>query len=109
MDLHDEIRVFSHSPYAREEERPWAGAQRPKDGTSDPLPPKKDAASVYTQTPRIALGLKLRQQAKKLGLKPGEPRWRAYVLGSEAAAARRKREKAKKRKGGETALVTPVK
>jgi hypothetical protein len=109
MTLHDEIRVFSHSPVAREEKRPWAGAQRPKDGTSDPLPPKKAAAGVYTMPGPIALGLKLRSQAKKLGLVPGTPRWRAYVLGTESAAARRKSEKAKKRKGGETGLVTPRK
>lgn len=109
MTIDDEILVFSHSLNAREQEIHQAGAERPKVGPDDTFPPKKVASSVYTTPGPKTLSLKLREQAKKLGLKPGEPRWRAYVLGTQAAAARRKRQKAKKRRQSETGLVTPVK
>ena len=39
----------------------------------------------------LNLQLKLRQQARKLGLKPGSPRWRAYVLGTRARMEKQKR------------------
>jgi hypothetical protein len=38
----------------------------------------------------MALKLKLRNQAKKLGLVPGTDAWRAYVLGTFSAMKRRK-------------------
>ena len=38
-----------------------------------------------------ALKLKLRNQAKKLGLIPGSDVWRAYVLGTFSAMKKRKR------------------
>jgi hypothetical protein len=105
VTIHDEFFVLCTSHPAREGSRPWAGAQRPKAGCNDALPPAKPAGCVYTQKNRAPLGVKLRQQAIKNGLTPGSPRWRAYVLGTLQAS---KKRKAKKRKGGETGLVTPV-
>jgi hypothetical protein len=98
VNLRDEFFVFSSPSIARDGERPWAGAERPKDGTSDPIPQEKDASSVYIIPSSKSLGLKLRQQALKLGLVPGSARWRAYVLGTQTAAARRRREKEEKAK-----------
>jgi hypothetical protein len=46
--------------------------------------------------PTLTLAKKLREQAKRHGLEPGTPGWRAYVLGGEAAAkvrAKRKRSR----------------
>lgn len=61
---------------------------------------EKPAARVYT-IPDV-LKLKLRQQAAKRGLTPGSARWRAYVLGTEAAMRRKK----KARKAGDK--MSPV-
>lgn len=48
--------------------------------------------------PRLdRLGLKLRRQALSRGLAPGSPRWRAYVLGTLAAARRREKEKRRRK------------
>ena len=44
----------------------------------------------------VNINKRLRDQAKKLGLKPGSPRWRAYVLGTTSANKKRKIEKRKK-------------
>jgi hypothetical protein len=74
--------------------------------TDDALPQNEGSGCVYTPKNRLPLGVHLRQQAIKNGLTPGSPRWRAYVLGTLQAS---KKRKAKKRKGGETGLVTPVK
>jgi hypothetical protein len=48
--------------------------------------------------PSITLSKKLRAQAQRHGLKPGSPEWRAYVLGGEAAARQRAKEKREKRR-----------
>jgi hypothetical protein len=40
-----------------------------------------------------SLGLKLRIQAGRLGLKPGSTEWKKYVLGTQAAARKRAQEK----------------
>jgi hypothetical protein len=75
-----------------------SGAERPKErpdtaapGKPDPIPQASARNSVYTP-PAPSLGLKLRQQAAQQGLAPGSPRWRAYVLGTQAAARKRQRE-----------------
>jgi hypothetical protein len=47
--------------------------------------------------PKMALSKKLRVQAERNGLKPGSPRWRAYVLGGMAASAKRRQEKSESR------------
>jgi hypothetical protein len=95
MTIRDEFRVFtSPLPSARTQ---WAGAQRPKaspatvpDGLTAHLTP----TNVFTGTFRPkTLDLKLRQQAARLGMIPGSPRWRAYVLGTVTAAATKKRKK----------------
>jgi hypothetical protein len=101
----------------------WAGAQRPKAETAnktilgqarrgsrehsdDGHPPETPTTNVYTPRAGVNINLKLRQQAVKLGLEPGSPRWRAYVLGTLQASKRRKR---KKRTTDETGVVTPGK
>jgi hypothetical protein len=93
----------------------WAGAQRPKDGSGEAATGRRrrlgspnpqvegkrpqGEANLCENTNRdlepsnLNLKLKLRQQAKELGLVPGSPRWRAYVLGTISAAAQRKRKK----------------
>lgn len=112
----------------------WAGAQRPKaesdeknvendrkpkpeqttpvncvcaihDPQDDATPHQKPKDCAYTNPGGKNLNLKLRKQAKKIGLIPGSPRWRAYVLGTGSAIKKRKR------KDGEPKLtggVTPV-
>lgn len=78
-----------------------AGAQRPK---AQLAPIRAIADARGKATPHESAGncgnkilrakklqLKLREQAKKLGLIPGSPRWRAYVLGTIAAQEKRKR------------------
>jgi hypothetical protein len=55
--------------------------------------PKTVANSVDTTQRRKSHDLKLREQAKKLGLKPGSTRWRAYVLGTKARMAKQKRSR----------------
>ncbi len=115
MTLDDELRIFA-SPYsppnAKGTGTQSAGAQRPKAGSATGSPQvtavsserlsspsddskagKQPSTSVYTKSERVPLGVKLRQQAADLGLKPGSPRWRAYVLGTTAKAAKRKRRK----------------
>lgn len=74
----------------------WAGAQRPKTRTSDQGPVEGLNNCVDTPKTSPSLGLKLRQQALKLGLPPGSPRWRAYVLGTQAQAEKRKMKKKRK-------------
>lgn len=54
------------------------------------------AKSVNTEGGAVALQLKLRTQAKRLGLIPGSAPWRAYVLGTIAAMKKRKQQKAKR-------------
>jgi hypothetical protein len=63
--------------------------RHPEDTTPQPEPAK----SVYTYQSSADTNLKLRKQANKLGLIPGSPRWRAYVLGTISAIEKRKREK----------------
>jgi hypothetical protein len=106
MNLNDEFLVFTSPHPAGNGKRHWAGAQRPKAGTSTAFPAGTSANDVYTHKNAKHLALKLRQQAVKLGLIPGSPRWRAYVLGTLQASKRRKR---KKRTDDETGLVTPGK
>jgi hypothetical protein len=97
MKSGDEMRSRS-SPTAREEEKPWAGAQRPKAGSADALT-GNSPAMVYTQPKKsLSLGMKLRKQALRLGLIPGSARWRAYVLGTQAAAAKRRQSESQKAK-----------
>lgn len=81
----------------------WAGAQRPKvksqplgaSGEVEEQPtPHKNSANCGAAIPgRKNLDLKLRAQAKKLGLIPGSPRWRAYVLGTQSAMRKKKKAK----------------
>lgn len=93
----------------------WAGAKRPNANAQKgpqaekkvPQPAELPGNCVNTIPGPASLGVMLRQRAKALGLAPGTPRWRAYVLGTQAAAAKRRREKAKKRNKSETGLVTP--
>jgi hypothetical protein len=87
-----------HPPSAREGRTHWAGAARPKLTPATRSPLGQVASCVNTTPNRTNLGLKLRQQALKQGLIPGTPRWRAYVLGTLAAAERRKLERLKKGK-----------
>lgn len=56
------------------------GVQPPRNATPPPL----ETASINK---------KLREQARKLGLKPGSDRWRAYVLGTISAMKKRNLEK----------------
>ena len=125
MTLNDDFLVFS-SPYpdpAGNGKKHWAGAKRPKAETAeesmlwqarrgsrkqsaDAHPTETPANDVYTQRRGVNINTKLRQQALKLGLMPGSPRWRAYVLGTLQASKRRKR---KKRRDDETGVVTPGK
>jgi len=109
--LNPEARVLRGGAFAPPLQRK-SGWER-----SDPKPDGEDAAkgSGRTQEPAAEpettavppqirvntyfsapLNLKLRQQAAKLGLKPGSPRWRAYVLGTVDRAAKEKRKKAPK-------------
>jgi hypothetical protein len=67
-------------------------ARPSKDATYSPTPAK----SVNTARNAGELQLKLRTQAKNLGLIPGSAPWRAYVLGTISAMEKRKRQKAKK-------------
>lgn len=100
----------------------WAGAQRPKAETGEknvqndltstadkkrpvncvftitepldsPTYHPKPTNCAYTNQGGKNLNLKLRKQAHKLGLIPGSPQWRAYVLGTVAAMKKRKRGK----------------
>lgn len=87
-----------HPPCARDEGTHWAGAQRPKTKPGNRSHAGEDAGRVNTIPKRENLGLKLRRQALKQGLIPGTPRWRAYVLGTQARA-----------KKGKGAYVTPPK
>jgi hypothetical protein len=70
-----------------------AGAERPKASSSQD---RQGAGIVYTQ-PQKSLELSVRERALALGLAPGSPRWRAYVLGTIAAARKRDRERRDKR------------
>jgi hypothetical protein len=54
------------------------------------------AKSVNTARNADNLQLKLRMQARNLGLIPGSAPWRAYVLGTLSAIEKRKRQKAEK-------------
>jgi hypothetical protein len=75
----------------RSDQKPQSaqGCDRP---TSDDRTAHQEPTNIVYKNKRgISLDLKLRQQAAKLGMKPGSPRWRAYVLGTKAAAQRRKR------------------
>lgn len=100
----------------------WAGAQRPKAKTGEKNVPKGSISTAEKKTeinyvctipepttrvtpqhkpPNCAntnlggknLNLKLRKQAKKLGLIPGSPQWRAYVLGTVSAMKKRKQQR----------------
>lgn len=56
--------------------------------------PAQSTPNLFTQRwSAVNINLKLRTQAKKLGLIPGSPSWRAYVLGTLSAMEKRKREK----------------
>ena len=110
-----------HPHHAGNGEKHWAGAQRPKaktgeknvlnDSTStdgknksvnyvftipqpsdSPVPHQKPTNCAYTNPGGKNLNLKLRKQAKKIGLIPGSPQWRAYVLGTISAMKKRKRK-----------------
>ena len=50
-------------------------------------------AADSEHTPQKSFYLKLREQARRLGLKPGSPRWRAYVLGTKARMEKQKRSR----------------
>ena len=106
-------------PSARESGTQWAGAQRPKaesrpkkhpqkpniqdrekstsinhvntikSASVIPTPHSKPTEGVYTAGNAVNINLKLRTQAKKLGLIPGSPSWRAYVLGTLSAMKKR--------------------
>ena len=65
-------------------------------GPDDSFPAKKPVKGVYTAGSAVNINLKLRTQAKKLGLTPGSPQWRAYVLGTISAMKKRKRQKGRK-------------
>jgi hypothetical protein len=116
-------KLSQDSPPAGNGKKHWAGAQRPKVETTkktilgqarrgsrersdDSHPQETPASDVYTPRIGVNINLKLRQQAAKLGLMPGSPRWRAYVLGTQQAS---KRRKCKKRTTDETGVVTPGK
>jgi hypothetical protein len=101
-DRNSEARVFwgelLYAPPQLHEK--CSGAQRPKAGGGDDdrakgllTPRDMPAERVNTYQSAAALNLKLRQQAKELGLTPGSPRWRAYVLGTVTAAAKEKKKK----------------
>jgi hypothetical protein len=90
MTIKDEILIFSETPPARVGGSHWAGAQRPKTNPGTHSPAGRGAGRVDTIAKRESLGLKLRRQALKHGMKPGSPRWRAYVLGGLSAAEKRK-------------------
>lgn len=102
-DLTDREDLDASPPSARGGEKTWAGAPRPKAEITDDGPEslgnenaaRQPAASSTicksTNPDGKSLSLKLREQAKRLGLKPGSPRWRAYVLGTQAAARKRGR------------------
>ena len=81
---------------AREGKSHWAGAARPKASPDDALYREGQTDRVYTPNNPVSLSLTLRQKAVKLGMIPGSPRWKAYVLGTEAASRRRRREKDRK-------------
>jgi len=61
--------------------------------------------------PRIELSKKLRAQAARHGFAPGSPKWRAYVLGTEAASRRRREAKLLRntQRKNRPAYVTPGK
>ena len=117
---------ISDSPSAGNGKKHWAGAQRPKAETAEKtfprqalgaaakpaaIPPSQSnpADDVYTSARGVNIELKLRQQAAKLGLIPGSPRWRAYVLGTLSANRRRKGKKPIIDAKGQTGVVTPGK
>jgi hypothetical protein len=106
MNLQDEFRVFtSPLPSVRGSETQWAGAERPKAEVDDsgrrdaPQAPPNAKVRAYTYRGSKSIDLKLREQAARHGLQPGSPRWRAYVLGTKAAAAKKRRKR--KVTGGE--------
>ena len=111
-----------HPHHAGNGKKHWAGAQRPKAETGEknvrndwmsktdktrpvnsvltipnvsdnPTPHQKPANCAYSIPGGKNLNLKLRMQAKKIGLIPGSPQWRAYVLGTVSAMKKRKRGK----------------
>lgn len=59
------------------------------------LASRPSAGGRERNDPKLNLSKKLREQAARHGLKPSSPGWRAYVLGGEAAARKRKAEKRK--------------
>jgi hypothetical protein len=75
----------------------WAGAQRPNscggDDSHHEAVTLQSNPAERVNTHQGALNLKLRKQASALGMVPGSPRWRAYVLGTVSAMAKRKRKK----------------
>ena len=112
MTLNDEFLVFSSPHPARDGGSHWAGAQRPKaesgekgmrgndvntttESREDVTAPDKSTKSVNTPKRAKDINLKLREQAKKIGLIPGSSQWRAYVLGTVSAMKKRQRQKAK--------------
>ena len=54
----------------------------------DPCPTLQPLSKINKGTKKLEA--KLREQAQKLGLKPGSPRWRAYVLGTISASAKKR-------------------
>jgi hypothetical protein len=55
-----------------------------------PLPKREVVLRRERSDPKPTLEKKLREQAAQLGLRPGSPRWKAYVLGTAAAAKKRR-------------------
>lgn len=103
MNLHDEFLVFCSTPLLCQRQEVSSGRERsdPKleaatssrGNPDDAIPANRSLDCVNTIPRTKKLSLKLRQQAIKLGMLPGSPRWRAYVLGTTAAAAKRNRER----------------
>ena len=114
MNLNDDFFVFS-SPHPAGDWRQSSGGSAATQGLnhrhsrtesqeaitapetqSDDVTPHPKPRNCENTNPRATnLGLKLRLQAKELGMTPGSSRWRAYVLGTISAMKKRKRQKAK--------------
>jgi hypothetical protein len=106
----DEIAFFRQDepnlfPDAREGSNQWAGAQATQSQSSQPWPQEARRASSgeplegldLPRLPKRPTASKaLREHASRAGLRPGSPRWRAYVLGTLAAMRKTQQSRRKK-------------
>jgi hypothetical protein len=99
-DRKSEARVSGGSVFAPPQlHEKCSGAQRPKDCSGDDtlredvILQAEPSLRVNTHQSLLALNLKLklRQHARELGMTPGSPQWRAYVLGTVSRTAQKQR------------------